>query len=41
MPMIVYMDGGRHKSLRTLLSRVFTPKTAGMDFIGRQDPAAR
>ncbi|MBW2293831.1 MAG: cytochrome P450 [Deltaproteobacteria bacterium] len=26
MPMIVYMDGARHKSLRMLLSRVFTPK---------------
>jgi cytochrome P450 len=26
MPMIVYMDGERHKSLRMLLSRVFTPK---------------
>jgi cytochrome P450 len=26
MPMIVYMDAPRHKSLRTLLSRVFTPK---------------
>jgi len=26
MPMIVYMDGDRHKSLRMLLSRVFTPK---------------
>ena len=26
MPMIVYMDGPRHKAMRTLLSRVFTPK---------------
>jgi cytochrome P450 len=25
MPMIVYMDGDRHKSLRMLLSRIFTP----------------
>jgi cytochrome P450 len=25
MPMIVYMDGPRHKAMRTLISRVFTP----------------
>jgi cytochrome P450 len=26
MPMIVYMDAPRHKAMRTLLARVFTPK---------------
>ncbi|MFT5443885.1 MAG: cytochrome P450 [Myxococcota bacterium] len=25
MPMIVYMDGARHRAMRTLISRVFTP----------------